>query len=104
MYKLREMMWNVVPPSKCITDHLPNVSLFLFPLLTAKREGACRQTKSILLYAFFNAEAVGFLNRFFDGSFSYAPLLWTILLCGGILLFFIAAERTVYLWQERPLP
>ena len=76
----------------------------IFPLLTVKREGACRQTKSILLYAFFNAEVVGFLNRFFDGSFSYAPLLWTILLCGGILLFFVAAERTVFLWEKRPLP
>lgn len=76
----------------------------IFPLLTAKREGACRQTKSILLYAFFNAEAVGFLNRFFDGSFSYAPLPWAILLCGSIIRFLIAAEWAVSLWEKRPLP
>ena len=35
MYKLREMICNVVPPSRCIIDHLPNVSLFLSPLITA---------------------------------------------------------------------
>ena len=76
----------------------------IFPLITAKREGACRQTKSITLYAFFNAAAVSFLNRFFNGSFSFMPLLWTILLVVGILLLLLAAERTVSLWEERPLP
>lgn len=76
----------------------------IFPLITAKREGACRQTKSITLFTICNALAANALDSFFDGSFSFMPLLWTILLFVGILILLLAAERTVSLWEERPLP
>ncbi|MBQ9795039.1 MAG: ABC-2 transporter permease [Clostridia bacterium] len=86
---------------QCLLCFLPAA---IFPLLTVKREGTHRYRKSILLLAICDCGAFISLDEFFDGSFSFAPLPWAILLCGSIILFLIAAEWAVSLWEDRPLP
>jgi hypothetical protein len=44
------------------------------------------------------------LGAFFQGSFRPEGLQICILLAAGILLYFIAAEWAVSLWEKRPLP
>ena len=76
----------------------------LFMILTAKVSGINHPMPRVMLIMTSLLGGTFPLGAFFQGSFRPEGLQICILLAAGILLYFIAAEWAVSLWEERPLP
>ncbi len=73
-------------------------------VLTAKVSGATHPMPRVMLIATSLLGGAFPLGAFFQGSFRPEALQICLLLAAGILLYFIAAEWAISLWEKRPLP